>query len=133
MKSLEPWLNRTVLRTVAGYCGSYGSVLKKIIALNGIVLGYILTRKQISTVKEFEKQKTEKRKNEKGGEIAKKKKNHITSVDHGNALPLIDRFSFFPFISFGFLKTFFTSSLPLCFTSFFFFGLLLRLFHLLPF
>ena len=69
------------------------------------MLGYILTRKQISTVKEFEKPKTEKRKNEKRGEIArkkKKKKNDITSVDHGNALPLIDRFSFFPFISFGF-------------------------------
>ena len=74
MKSLEPWLNRTVLRTVAGYCGSYGSVLKQIIALNGIVLGYILTRKQISTVKEFEKQKTEKRKKMKREEKSRERK-----------------------------------------------------------
>ena len=54
-----------------------------------------------------------KKKNEKRGEIAREKrkkkriKSHITSADHGNALPLIDRFSFFPFISFSFLKTFF--------------------------
>ena len=33
MKSLEPWLNRTVLRTVTGFCGSYGSVLKQIYSL----------------------------------------------------------------------------------------------------
>ena len=57
-----------------------------------MVLGYITTRKQIPTVKEFEKQKTEKRKKMKRGEIAKKKKrkekgSHIISVDHGNTLP----------------------------------------------
>ena len=69
-----------------------------------------------------------KKKNEKRGEIAREKrkkkriKSHITSADHGNALPLIDRFSFFPFISFSFLKTFFL--LLLCpFVSLAFFSL----------
>ena len=135
MKSLEPWLNRTVLRTVAGYCGSYGSVLKQIYSLKRHSAGIYtdqktdINRERIWKAKNRKKKKWKERRNRE----KKKKKNHITSVDHGNALPLIDRFSFFPFISFGFLKTFFTSSLSLRFTCFFFFGLLLRLFRLLPF
>ena len=61
MEPLEPWLDRTILRTVASFCSSYSSDLKQIYSLNHIVLEYIPTRKQISTVKEFEKQKKKKK------------------------------------------------------------------------
>ena len=60
MEPLEPWLDRTILRTVASFCSSYNSDLKQIYSLNHIVLEYIPTRKHISTVKEFEKPKKKK-------------------------------------------------------------------------
>ena len=54
MKSLEPQSNRTVLRTVAGFKGSHGSIF----------LQY-LVGKQISVHKEFEYKKKKLREREK--------------------------------------------------------------------
>ena len=80
MKSLEPWLNRTVLRTVAGFCGSYGSVLKQIYSLKRHSAGIYtdqktdINRERIWKAKNRKKKKWKERRNRE--KKKKKKKPH---------------------------------------------------------